>query len=353
MEAQVRTYADSSLDREVLEVRLEQHVYRCPALIGKRYRIYKVLSAGGFGMLFVGEDRYLFNKQVLIKANLYPRRLFKNPRDKAVDRHISEGRWRMEHESRMLLQAYNRGISGTPILVDKVIDASLDLYGPHTDEQGNQFYVSHTDPQTNRPVWEDEPYLVMSYVQGRPLKEALQHEIFRNNLLGNCKQLILQIGRVLQRFHEPRDNGQGQKIYFIYQDLKPENVIFTQEKDYVLIDFGSFAVGLDGKMVINTQVGTPGYQPPEFTDRNFSAEKIDARADIFSLGSTVYHVLSSQPPQQDAQGDAVLDWKALKQVPQTWQDWLAGATAPRVEDRFATMQETVKQAHNLPSRIRS
>lgn len=354
MNTRINITYDKNLSREVVHVNIGNQTYRCPALIGKRYKITELLTAGGFGLLFVGRDKELFNKQVLIKANKYERRLFKRQRDKAVLKHVQIGRDRTEHEAKMLLQAHNRQISGTPVLLDKIVDIGLDLYGPHIDEYGNNFYYQEKDPQSQKPVWQEEPYLILSYINGQTVNDHLSNnKYFRANLMGNSKQLILQIARVLDRFHKPQKNDQGYKLHFIYQDLKPDNIIFTRENNLVLIDFGGFAVCVNNKAVKNQKLGTPGYRPPEFVNPDFHPQNIDIRADIFSLGATVYHLLAQKPPHQDDKGQSTLDMKALSNLPQEWKHWISKATAHNLKSRFANMQEALAAAHKLPLPKRS
>ncbi len=117
----------------------------------------------------------------------------------------------------------------------------------------------------------------------------------------------------------------------------------------MLIDFGGFAVQVNGKTLTRfAKTGTPGYQPPEFTDYAFAPEKIDPRADIFSLGATVYHILCGEQPCADSQGRAVFDNKQLKAVPKEWKQWINKAVAPQIEDRYPNIKAAINAAHNLP-----
>lgn len=343
---------DPGLSREVGEAPVKGDVYRTVAFLNNRYRLDGILSMGGFGVIYTGCDTRLFNKKILVKANRYPRNLFKVQRNKAVLTQADKLRGRLAFERKMLLQAANRGIGGTPVLLDVIEDLGLDLRGPHTDQDGQTHYWTQKDEE-GRELWTREPFLVLSFVSGRPLGDMVKDAQFRNNLLGNAKQVILQIGRILAGFHR-EESVDGAKIGFVYQDLKPDNIMLTREKNFVLIDFGGFAVRADGKTLIRfAKTGTPGYQPPEFCDYGFPPEDVDSRADVFSLGATVHHLLSGEAPKTDAGGRAVFDRSKLTPFPVEWPQWIDRATAAKPKDRFLNMQEALNNAHKLPMHMKT
>jgi len=335
---------DPHLDRKIIEVCQDGAVYRIPFLLAYRYEVTGILSIGGFGVIYEGRDRRLFGKKVLIKANRYSRRHLKIPNNRAVVKEAKDQRGRMTHERRMLLAGYRRGIGGIPVLLDEVKDLGLDLYGPHDDGQGGTHYYTLDDQ------WRNEPYLVLSFVNGMPLSKVLNQEFFVNNRLGNAKQIILQVGRMLAAFHEEEER-EGKRYSFIYQDLKPDNIIFTHEKQPVLIDFGGFAVRRDGQTSKEfARTGTPGYQPPEFLDGT-QVDRLDARVDVFTLGMTIYHVLGGVAPKADAQGNAILDPGVMQKFPDPWRTWIEKAAQPDRDERFPNIGQAITVAHDLPSKI--
>lgn len=321
--------------------------YRCPAVISQRFRITGILAAGGFGLLFKAEDQVLFRKKVLIKTSRYPAYLFKHQKDRNRPKAIEKCRVRLSYECKMLLQAARRGISGTPVILDYQHAPGPGLYGPHSDEQGREFLCEDIG-ENGTPLWQNEPYLVLSFVDGRPLSRAIGEERFRNNSFGNAKQVILQIGRILQSFHQEHPVN-NRKISFIYQDLKPDNILVTQEKQFVLIDFGGFAIRADGKTLPDfAKTGTPGYQPPEFVNYAYPPDRIDATADIFSLGAVVYHILGGAAPLAGPNGEAIFDTNTLQSFPGPWREWVEKAVASEPNHRFESMDIAIEDAHKLP-----
>lgn len=339
---------DPNLNRRVIEVDRDGMTYRIPARLGPggRYEITDVLSIGGFGVIYQGCDQRLFGKRVLIKAIRYNRRHMRVPNNRAVLKDVEDQRNRLNHERKMLLAGYRRGIGGIPILIDVVEDLGLDLHGPHRDDQGGWHHYSLDDQ------WRKEPYLVLSYVAGKPMGKVLHEDFFVRNRLGNAKQVILQVGRALRGFHLDEERS-GKHFSFIYQDLKPDNIIFTPEKRPVLIDFGGFAVRIDGRTQKEfARTGTPGYQPPEFLDGS-PVDRLDPRADVFSLGMTVYHILGGVAPKADPQGNAVREPVVMQGLPAPWRDWIERATHMDRRQRFATMEQAIESSHVLPLRATS
>ncbi len=84
----------------------------------------------------------------------------------------------------------------------------------------------------------------------------------------------------------------------VHGDVKPENVLYDTEGNAKLVDFGLAAMQGDS----NEIWGTPYYISPEKVRR----QPIDYRADIYSLGGTLYHALTGQPPFEGVDATAVV-----------------------------------------------
>lgn len=82
-------------------------------------------------------------------------------------------------------------------------------------------------------------------------------------------------------------HGQG----VVHRDIKPENVLVVDGRA-VLVDFGMAAIARTRDTPIERFGGTPGYMAPE----QLRGEPVDARADLYSLGSLLYEMLSGRAP---------------------------------------------------------
>ncbi|MBI3724044.1 serine/threonine protein kinase [bacterium] len=128
-------------------------------------------------------------------------------------------------------------------------------------------------------------YIAMDCVRGRSLDARLQP--------GKAKlaahraiEMVRDVARAVQYAHE-----QG----VIHRDLKPQNIIVDDESERpFVLDFGLAAIRGARTRLTKTgaSMGTPAYMPPE----QASGEPVDVRADVYSLGATLYHVLTGRPP---------------------------------------------------------
>ena len=133
--------------------------------------------------------------------------------------------------------------------------------------------------------------LVMEYLEGEPLSALLE----RGRLsVGSALALLVPVLRGVGAAHR-----QG----VIHRDIKPANIYLAREEDAPapvpkLLDFGVSKLGEPGidSLVLTRSgqiIGTPLYMPLE----QFMGDKdIDARADIYALGVVLYEALTGQPP---------------------------------------------------------
>ncbi|HJZ83715.1 MAG TPA: serine/threonine-protein kinase, partial [Polyangia bacterium] len=79
----------------------------------------------------------------------------------------------------------------------------------------------------------------------------------------------------------------------VHRDVKPENVLIDQDGRVVLSDFGIARMAGEGTMTkTGALVGSPAYMSPE----QARSEEVDARSDVFSLGTTLYHLATGTLP---------------------------------------------------------
>jgi len=103
------------------------------------------------------------------------------------------------------------------------------------------------------------------------------------------------------------------KHHVIHRDVKPSNLMLTHEGHLVLMDFGLARLVDEQRMTLTGAfVGTPHYMSPELiTDQ---PERIDGRIDVYSLGATLYELLTLSPPF-DGKRQEQITHKILHQEP--------------------------------------
>lgn len=132
--------------------------------------------------------------------------------------------------------------------------------------------------------WRGRPYFAMEFVNGVTLEKRLRDAnapAFEQDALA----WGVQMARVLQYLHTRQPP-------IIYRDLKPGNVILTPEATIKFIDFGVARKFKGSKSKDTVAIGTYGYAPPE----QYGKGETDARSDVYTLGATLYHLLTNLGP---------------------------------------------------------
>ncbi|HEU5015740.1 MAG TPA: serine/threonine-protein kinase [Roseiflexaceae bacterium] len=133
--------------------------------------------------------------------------------------------------------------------------------------------------------FEDEGrhYLTMEYVYGEDLEQILE----RDERLPEARVLTMadQICDVLTYLHTQRPP-------IIFRDMKPSNVMVERDGGIKVVDFG--IAKLFQRAERGTQIGTPGYAPPEQYQGLATVE-----SDIYALGATLHHMLTGRDPRDE------------------------------------------------------
>ncbi|MFL5350815.1 MAG: protein kinase domain-containing protein [Hyalangium sp.] len=149
-----------------------------------------------------------------------------------------------------------------------------------------------------------EPYIVMQFIDGEPLSRV------RERL--TLEQQVKLLAEVSLAVHE------AHRLGMIHRDLKPGNILVEQRPDgtwkpYV-VDFGlARQVEDHGQTQTGEVLGTPAYMPPE--QANGNVHELDRRADVYSLGATLYDVIAGRPPFVSDHSWKLLLMVALEDAP--------------------------------------
>jgi serine/threonine-protein kinase len=127
-------------------------------------------------------------------------------------------------------------------------------------------------------------YLAMEYFEGKPLSYYAQ--------LGRLlppKVVIELMARAAEALHY----AHGQNV--VHRDVKPANLMYDQGSDRLkLTDFGIARLTDCSRTRTGIILGTPSYMSPE----QLSASAVSGQTDLYSLGVTMYHLLTGSPPFQ-------------------------------------------------------
>ena len=132
------------------------------------------------------------------------------------------------------------------------------------------------------------PYIAMELASGGSLYSLMNANPGKTDVARVVK-ICQQVAQALQC---ASDQG------FVHGDVKPENILFDANGNAKLVDFGLAAMQKD----TNEIWGTPYYISPEKVKK----EQIDFRADMYSLGGTLYHALTGVAPFEGEDAIAVV-----------------------------------------------
>jgi serine/threonine-protein kinase len=262
-------------------------------LIGK-YRVKRELGRGGMGAVYLAEQpalgREVAIKELIVNASADPSAL-----------------------TRFLQEAQVMARSNHPNLVQV-----------HDMEQVGE-----------------ARYIILEFVRGRSLRDLL------NSGRVPLPQVFAVMHGVLQGLNYAHRHA------IVHRDMKPENVLLSDEGDVKVADFGiarltDDAGGGSTATKTGTTVGTPQYMSPE----QVSTSKVDGRSDLYSAGIMLYELVCGRPPfvATEVDGPFTLMAKHVQAPPPPpaihrpdidpqLEEVILKALAKRPEDRYQTGSE--------------
>ena len=128
-------------------------------------------------------------------------------------------------------------------------------------------------------------YFVMEFVQGQSVQDLLatKERLGEQESIGIARQIA-------DALHE------AHRLNLIHRDIKPGNVLVTPDGTAKLADFGLARETSDDSITqTGIVMGTPNYMSPE---QARGVKDLDSRSDIYSLGATLYHMVTGRVPFQ-------------------------------------------------------
>lgn len=163
-------------------------------------------------------------------------------------------------------------------------------------------------------------------------------------------QIGLQIGEALKLIHA---NG------LVHRDVKPDNVIMSEDGVAKLMDFGLVKSSLQDATILTQSglaVGTPNYMSPE----QFEGKDVDPRSDVYSLGATLFHLATGERPFRGTTAMDIYVRQTISRVPDPRQvrpDLSEGISlviqkmmAVDPKDRYGSMDEVMDELRLVKDR---
>jgi hypothetical protein len=136
------------------------------------------------------------------------------------------------------------------------------------------------------------PALAMELVRGESLRAILERRTFRlEEGIGYMQAALCGLAA-------------AERLGIVHRDVKPENILITQDGKVKLTDFGLAHV-MNGARLTGSgeNIGTPCYMSPEQVVGN---EPVDSRSDVYAAGVVLYEIVTGQPPFTGTNGFAVM-----------------------------------------------
>ncbi|WP_182904712.1 serine/threonine-protein kinase [Microbispora sp. H13382] len=206
-------------------------------LVGGRYQLVEPIGRGGMGVVWRAHDE-LLDRAVAVKEVRY---------DSAMGDELSDLNRRTMREAR----AAGRLTHPNVVVVHDVIEE------------------------------DDRPWIIMQLVPSRSLGQVIREDGPLSP--ERTVEIGLQILDALRAAHR-----QG----VLHRDVKPENVLLTDDGRVVLTDFGIARLEADSTMTRTGLVGTPAFIAPE----RLRGEAAQRESDLWSLGATLYTAVEGKPP---------------------------------------------------------
>ncbi|MDQ7824946.1 MAG: protein kinase [Candidatus Eremiobacteraeota bacterium] len=219
---------------------MKEHILARGEILKERYRIESVIGRGAYGVVYLAGDLHVAGAAWAVKE-MWEGALSGDERAEALEL--------FEKEASLLSELNHTGIP-------KVVD-HFSLGMRH--------------------------YMVMEYIEGATIDKVAERPDPKT-----AAGWAIKICDILEYLHGHEPSP------VIFRDLKPSNILMTPRGRLSLIDFGIARLFNPGKTKDTHVMGTPGFSPPE----QYGTGQSDTRSDIYSLGATLYSLLSGEDVAQ-------------------------------------------------------
>ena len=261
MESGKNSSPPTSVNPSLQERKRVRYVLPQGALIGGLYEVVKPLGHGGMGEVYLTRH---------IKLDIYRAVKILLPKIAAAKPEFAS---QFMQEARLAIQIQHPNIIN---VMDANHDGKLNIY-----------------------------YIVMELVDGSSIRNLIK----KNGPFGEKEALgiALDVGRALE---------EADRKKIVHRDIKPDNIMLTKENKVKLADLGIAKSPADDNLnpqqSQNVLIGTPAYVSPEQAQ---NAQTVDCRADIYSLGVSLYEMLTGEKPYKGASTREIIEQLFNSPVP--------------------------------------
>ena len=167
----------------------------------------------------------------------------------------------------------------------------------------------------------DRVYIVMELIEGGSLVDRVRiYGAFPSQM---AARVTIELCEAIHAAHEAS---------VIHRDIKPHNILLTRQGELRITDFGIAQVQSDDKAGMTRTgavLGTWGFMAPE---QKSNAKTVDARADIYSIGGTLWSLLKNETPPELFMSEPEPEW--YEGIPEPLAEVIKQATRYRREDRY-------------------
>lgn len=177
-------------------------------------------------------------------------------------------------------------------------------------------------------------YIIEDFIEGTPLDKQLkvQGRFDESIVVDWAKQLC----NIFIYLHSQRPNP------IIYRDMKPANIIVSPNNVVKVIDFGIAREFKQNSGTDTSYMGTRGYAAPE----QYGTSQTDGRTDIYSLGVTMYHLLTGKSPNEPP-----YEFKPLRMINKSFSEGIEFIVNKCVQSdpamRYQSAQELLHDLENI------
>ena len=191
-----------------------------------------------------------------------------------------------------------------------------------------------------------EGFLVMEYIHGKDLDHLLKQE----QKYSLCKAL-----EIAENICHALTYAHSKKV--IHCDLKPSNIMFTEDGELKLVDFGLSVVQTASQLTTPHLSGSPSYMAPEL----ICGEVPNEQSDLFSVAVILYQMISGDLPFKGndihsvlyniVQGKAVPIESKVAGLPDDIRELFGKILSKNPTDRFEDAQQLKHELHNIQAHL--